>query len=122
MPATGIRVVGEMELENRMYVCNKMVDSHLMRSSSLGPGSQHGGQDTREPHLFPKPEAPRYHSQLLYQSPLPNPNKMFLKLDHSGEWGLGIRDPIWRELMGLRNAPNKVMASGRTARSGIGAF
>lgn len=43
-------------------------------------------------------------------------------MDHHGEWGLGIEDQIRVKLMGLGNAPHKVMASGRTAQSGMGAL
>lgn len=45
---------------------------------------------------------------------------MFLKLDHHREWGLGIRDPTWGELIDLGNAPDKVMVSRGTAQSGMG--
>lgn len=123
VPAAGSRVVREMEFENDMYGCSKRVDSHLKRSSSPGPGSEHG-QDTWESHLFQKSGAPRYHSQLLYESPLKNPDEVFLKLDHHGEWGLVIGDQTWGNCW-VRECPthiHKVMAYGGTAHSGIGAL
>lgn len=73
------------------------------------------------PILFPKAwNPPGSTFNLPNQSLLQNPNKVFLKLDRHGEWGLGIRDPTWGKLMGLENAPHKVMASGGPSQSGMG--
>lgn len=58
----------------------------------------------RTPPL-PKAWSPQVPFQLLYQSPLQNAHKVFLKVDHFGEWRLGFGDHSWGGTNEVRKCP-----------------